>query len=80
VGWTCGTTGAGKPLWTVEADVSAPSRPNVLKQGGVAPFPWCVRNATAVADGFVEVKFKAVSGKEDRASGIVWRWKDGNTE
>jgi hypothetical protein len=77
-GWTCGTTGAGKPRWTVEADTSAPSKSNVLKQDGVAPFPWCVHNATTAANGFVEVKFKAVSGKEDQTGGVVWRWKDGN--
>jgi hypothetical protein len=77
-GWTCGTTGPGKPLWVIEPDASAPSRPNVLKQSGVAPFPWCIRNVTAAADGFVEVKFKAVSGKEDQAGGVVWRWKNGN--
>jgi hypothetical protein len=27
-------------------------------------------------DGFVEVKFKAISGKEDQAGGIVWRATD----
>ena len=29
-------------------------------------------------DGYVEVKFKPVSGKEDQAGGVVWRWKDGD--
>jgi hypothetical protein len=29
-----------------------------------------------VRDGFVEVRFKAISGSEDRAAGIVWRAKD----
>ena len=29
-------------------------------------------------DGFVEVKFKALSGKEDQAGGVVWRLKDAN--
>lgn len=32
----------------------------------------------SIADGFVEVKFKALQGKEDQVGGIVWRWKDGN--
>ncbi len=27
-------------------------------------------------DGFVEVKFKPVSGKEDQAGGVIWRCKD----
>ncbi|MES2069310.1 MAG: hypothetical protein V4488_03105 [Pseudomonadota bacterium] len=77
-GWTCGATGKGNPHWSVEADASAPSRPNVLKQSGSADFPWCVRDDIAIADGAVEVKFKPVSGQEDQAGGLVWRWKDGN--
>jgi hypothetical protein len=31
-----------------------------------------------VADGYVEVKLKALSGRSDQAGGVVWRWKDGN--
>jgi hypothetical protein len=77
-GWTCGRTGKGTPRWTVEADRTAPSQPNVLKQAGEATFSWCVRDGTDAAAGQVAVKFKPVSGKEDQAGGIVWRWKDGN--
>ena len=76
--WTCGVTGSGKPRWTVEADPGAPSAPNVLMQSGAGDFPWCVRTATAIQDGFVEVKFKPTRGREDQAGGVVWRWKDGN--
>jgi len=32
--------------------------------------------AAQVTDGTVEVKFKPISGKEDAAGGVVWRWKD----
>jgi hypothetical protein len=77
-GWTAGVTGRGSPRWTVEADTSAPSKPNVLKQSGSGTFPWCIRKGVALADGFVEVKFKPVSGREDQAGGVVWRWKDGD--
>lgn len=77
-GWEQGVTGRGAARWAVEADNSAPSKPNVLKQMGSGTFPWCVRTKTAIANGFVEVKFKAISGKEDQAGGVVWRWKDGN--
>jgi hypothetical protein len=76
-GWTCGSTGGGAPRWLVEADATAPSRPQVLKQSGKGPFPWCVRQGTALADGMVEVKFKPLAGREDQAGGVVWRWKDG---
>ena len=77
-GWTAGVTGRGSSHWTVEADASAPSPPNVLKQSGRGDFPWCVKRDVALADGFVEVKFKSLSGKEDQAGGVVWRWKDGD--
>lgn len=77
-GWKCGVTGRGKPRWLVETDPSAPSQPNVLKQSGRGTFPWCAKNAVAVADGFVEVKFKPLQGREDQAGGLMWRFKDGD--
>jgi hypothetical protein len=77
-GWTCGATGRGQPKWSVEADSTAPSKGKVLRQSGAATFPWCVRADTALSDGWVEVKFKPISGKEDQAGGVVWRWKDGD--
>ena len=77
-GWTCGVTGQGSPRWTVAAEPAAPSGSNVLRQSGSGTFPWCVRTGTSLSDGFVEVKFKPVSGREDQAGGLVWRWKDGN--
>jgi len=77
-GWTGTKTGDGKPKWTVEKDDTAPSRPNVLKQSGEADYPVAVKNDTSIRDGFVEVKFKPVSGKEDQAAGVVWRYQDAN--
>jgi hypothetical protein len=77
-GWIAGVTGKGTPRWSVEADATAPSNPNVLKQAGQGAFPWCVKNSVSMGDGFVEVKFKPISGKEDQAGGVVWRWKDGD--
>ena len=77
-GWTCGVTGRGTPKWAVDADPSAPTAPNVLRQSGSGTFPWCVKKGVSLADGFVEVKFKPERGKEDQAGGIVWRWKDGD--
>lgn len=64
-GWTCSVTGRGSPKRTVEADPTAPSKPNVLKQSGTGTFPWCAKKGVAIADGFVEVKFKAMQGSED---------------
>jgi len=77
-GWRSGVTGRGFPKWSVEAEATAPSKPNVLKQSGSGFFPWCVRPEVSLADGYVEVKFKPLSGKEDQAGGVVWRWKDGD--
>src|SRR5690349_15020317 len=76
--WQQGVTGKGAPRWAVRQDESAPSKPNVLQQSGSGTFPWCVLPKTRVADGFVEVRFKALSGREDQAGGVVWRWKDGD--
>jgi hypothetical protein len=78
-GWRAGVTGHGSPKLSVEADASAPSKPNVLKQSGSGTFPWCVRPDVSLADGYVEVRFKPVSGREDQAGGLVWRWKDGDS-
>lgn len=47
-------------------------------QKGQGTFPWAVKDTTAIGDGFVEVKFKSISGREDQAAGLMWRWKDGN--
>jgi hypothetical protein len=69
--WTCGVTGRGSPKWAIEADASAPSRPNGLKQSGSGTFPWCVKKSVSMQDGFVEVKFKPLAGREDQAGGLV---------
>lgn len=37
-----------------------------------------MKQGTSLADGVVEVKFKSLSGHEDQAGGVVWRWKDGD--
>jgi hypothetical protein len=77
-GWTCGVTGRGSPKWAVETDPIAPSKPNVLKQSGKGTYPWCAKKDVAITDGFVEVKFKPMQGSEDRAGGLMWRFKDGD--
>ncbi|HEV2208597.1 MAG TPA: family 16 glycoside hydrolase [Verrucomicrobiae bacterium] len=75
-GWTTTKTGKGTPHWTVEKDETAPSKPNVLKQSGEATYPVCIKDGTSIKDGFVEVEFKPVSGKQDQAGGLIWRCKD----
>jgi hypothetical protein len=77
-GWTAAMTGLGSPKWTVEDDASAPSKSKVVKQSGTATYPLLLKSGSSLKDGFVEIQFKAISGKEDRAAGIVWRAKDAN--
>ena len=76
--WSCGVTGSGAARWAVEAEADAPSKPNVLKQSGAGDFPYCALRRESLTNGFVEVKFKPVSGRRDQAGGVIWRWKDGN--
>ncbi len=73
-GWQCGVSGRGEPKWLVGPDETAPSKPNVLKQSGQGTFPWCTKNGTSLENGFVEVKFKSIAGREDQAGGVVWRF------
>jgi hypothetical protein len=77
-GWTATMTGSGAPKWTVEEDSTAPSKSKLVKQSGHATYPLLLRNGVSLKDGFVEVRFKALSGSEDRAAGILWRAKDAN--
>ena len=75
-GWLATQTGKGEAKWEVVADASAPSKPNVLKQSGAATYPICIKEDSQLKNGFVEVKFKPIAGKEDQAGGLVWRCQD----
>ena len=77
-GWTVTMTGQGQPKWTIERDSTAPSGSNVVKQSGRATYPLLLKDGSSVKDGSVEAQFKALSGSEDRAGGLVWRAKDAN--
>jgi hypothetical protein len=75
-GWTATLTGRGSPKWTVEEDRTAPSKLKVVKQSGQATFSLLLRDGRSIRDGFIEAKFKAIAGSEDRAGGLVWRARD----
>lgn len=75
-GWTATKTGQGNAKWEVVVDDSAPSKPNVLRQSGEGTYPVCIKDDTNIKNGFVEVKFKPLSGKEDQAGGVIWRCQD----
>jgi len=74
--WIGTQTGNGEAKWSVEKDLDAPGKPCVLKQSGQATYPVCIKDDVRLQNGYVEVKFKPVSGKEDQAGGVVWRVKD----
>jgi hypothetical protein len=76
--WTATKTGKGDPKWTVERDQTAPSKSKIVKQSGRAAYPLLLKDDTDIKDGFIQIKFKAVAGSEDRAGGVVWRARDAN--
>ena len=76
--WSGGITGSGSAKWDVVADGVPPTARKVLRQSGEATFCWAVKRETKILNGFVEVKLKPVSGKEDQAGGIVFRFQDPN--
>jgi hypothetical protein len=65
-----GATGRGTARWTEEAA-------GLTYRGGAA-FGWAVLPASSLRDGFVQARFKPISGREDQAGGVVWRWRDAN--
>jgi len=77
-GWTATKTGRGDPIWTVEQDPTAPSKLKIVKQSGQATYPLLLKDDSNIRDGFIEIKFKAVAGTQDRAAGVVWRAQDAN--
>ena len=68
--WLTGLTGRGTARWVQDG--------GRLAYHGGATFGWAVLPTSSLRDGFVQVRFKPVAGREDRAGGVVWRWRDGN--
>ncbi len=63
--------------WTVAADKSAPSAPNVLKQTARLrgrQFGVCVKTGRKFRDFDATVKFKPISGRIDASGGIIFRF------
>jgi hypothetical protein len=76
--WLAGVTGKGAAKWIVAEDKTAPSPPKVLRQSGEATFCWAVKKNESIQDGFAQVQFKPLEGREDQAGGLVFRFKDAN--
>ncbi len=82
-GFVFGRTGGGRVgRWIVQSAPDAPSPPNVLAQVDSDRtdyrFPVAAAPSQAFADGSVSVKCKPVSGRVDRACGVVFRYQDEN--
>ena len=76
------TGGGTQEKWTVTADPSAPSKPNVVAQTSTDQtdyrFPLLISDEGSFRDLDLSVKFKAVSGSVDQAGGLVFRLRDPN--
>ena len=76
------TGGGTQEKWVVTADPAAPSKPNVVAQTSTDQtdyrFPLLISDEGSFQDLDISVKFKAVSGRIDRAGGLVFRLKDPN--
>ncbi len=82
-GFSFGRTGGGRVgHWIVQSAPDAPSPPNVLAQVDSDRtdyrFPVAAAPLPTFTDGVVSVKCKPVSGRVDRACGIVFRYRDEN--
>jgi len=82
-GWKVEATNRRGPLatWRVIADATAPSGNHVLALvspnhtfGGT--FNICWTDTAFFRDGEISVRFKAVTGEEDRGGGVIWRAQD----
>jgi hypothetical protein len=82
-GWTFTMTNRGEPSrWVVRADRTAPTPPYVLAQVSADASdnrcPLAILDGVSLRDGDVSVRIKPVSGSEDRAGGVIWRYRDPN--
>jgi len=81
LGWTVAMTNRGAaPRWEIRLDPSAPTQPYVLAQLSTDPrqdrFPLAILDKVSLRDGDISVRIKPVSGREDQAGGLVFRYRD----
>ena len=62
--------------WQVRQEVGAPSGANALCQTATATFPALALSQGGYGDLVMSTRFKAVSGSEDRAAGLIFRVQD----
>ena len=81
-GWSSMTNQGTAPKWAVVKDVTAPTPPYVFAQfsndADHAQFPVAILDQPVFQNGEISVRIKPVSGKAERAGGLVWRFRDPN--
>ena len=82
-GWTVAMTNSGAtPEWVVRRDQTPRGPTNVLAQvssdATSSRYPLAIFNEINLLDGDLSVRLKPVAGRQDRAGGLVWRYRDSN--
>jgi len=81
-GWTFAATNRGAaPRWEIRKDTTAPTHPYVLAEvshAAAGQCPLAIYNALTLRDGDVSVRIKPLSGNQDQAGGVVFRYRDPN--
>jgi Domain of Unknown Function (DUF1080) len=81
-GFTVALTGNGKPpVWVLQQSPDGKGGVVVAQTSAEATdyrFPLLVYDTISAADVDLSVTFQAVSGSEDQAAGLVWRYRDAN--
>jgi len=80
-GWTVAMTNQGAaPRWEVRRDPSAPTQPYVFAQLSTDSrqdrFPLAILDGVSLRDGDVSVRLKPISGHDEQAGGLVFRYRD----
>ena len=76
-GWKAGVTGAAR-LSGRRAGRRRAEQRQCAQAIGQRDLSLLRAAASSITDGYVEVKFKPISGREDQAGGLIWRFKDGD--
>jgi len=75
-------SGKAPAKWAIQADPTAPSKPNVLRlletRNTGHTYNLLVFDHTSLRDLDLRVALKANSGEEDQGGGLIWRCKDEN--
>jgi hypothetical protein len=75
------TGGGGAPVWTVRPAPDGEAGRVVVQASAEAidtRFPLLVHNGAVAENLDLSVRFRPVSGKNDQAAGLVWRYRDAN--